>query len=97
MPLLRDWQRIAGHINWVLNVLPWGHPALSELYHKNGGKIHSSRGIFINAEVKSNLMWLASIISRSIGIRFVDSGRWADSEADLIVWTDASLRLAHLT
>ena len=93
-PLLCNWQCLAGHINWVLNVLPWGRPALSELYRKIGGKIHPSRGVFINAEVKSNLTWLASIIPRSIGVRFVDSGRWGDSEADLIVWTDASLRLA---
>jgi hypothetical protein len=91
-PLLRDWQRLAGHLNWVLNVLPWGRPALAELYHKISGKTHSSRGVFINAEVKSNLTWLASTIPKSIGVRFVDSGRWTDSEADLIVWTDASLR-----
>jgi hypothetical protein len=93
-PLLRDWQRLAGHLNWLLNVLPWGRPALSELYHKISGKTHPSRGVFINAEVKSNLTWLASIIPRSIGVRFVDSGQWADSEADLVVWTDASLCLA---
>ena len=33
-------------------------------------------------------MWLASIIQRLISIRFIDS------EADLVVWTDASLHLA---
>ncbi|KIL54302.1 hypothetical protein M378DRAFT_92832, partial [Amanita muscaria Koide BX008] len=26
---LRDWQRLAGHINWLFNVLPWGRPALT--------------------------------------------------------------------
>ena len=76
-PLLRDWQRLAGHLNWLFNVLP-----------------HPSRGVFINAKVKSNLTWLASIIPRSIGVRFIDSGQWPDSGADLIVWTDASLCLA---
>ena len=83
-----------GHLNWLLNVLPWGHPALLELYHKISGKSLSSRGVFINAEVKSNLLWLASIIPRSISVRFVNSGQWIDSEADLVVWTDASLHLA---
>ncbi|KAF8809907.1 hypothetical protein BYT27DRAFT_7222240 [Phlegmacium glaucopus] len=29
---LREWQRLSGHLNWLLNVLPWGRPALSELY-----------------------------------------------------------------
>ena len=33
-PPLRDWQRLAGHLNWLLNILPWGCPALSELYRK---------------------------------------------------------------
>jgi hypothetical protein len=83
-----------GHINWILNVLPWGRPAISELYRKISRKSHPSRGISINTEVQSNLTWLASIIPRSIGVRFVDSGQWADSEADLIVSTDASLPLA---
>ena len=23
-PSLRDWQRLSGHLNWLLNVLPWG-------------------------------------------------------------------------
>ena len=92
--LLRDWQCLAGHLNWLLNVLPWGHPALSELYHKISRKSHPSHGVFINAKVKSNLTRLASIIPRSIGVRFVDSGQWPDSGADLIVWTDVSLHLA---
>jgi hypothetical protein len=40
-PLLRDWQCLAGHLNWLLNVLPWGRPALSELYHKIQREISS--------------------------------------------------------
>jgi len=91
-PALRDWQRLCGHLNWLLNVLPWGRPALTELYRKMRGKTHSYRGVFINAEVRSNLTWLTSIIPRSIGVRFVDSGRWDDSEADMVMWSDASLR-----
>ena len=67
-PLLWDWQCLVGHLNWFLNVLPWGHPVLSELYHKISGKSLSSCGVFINAEAKLNLVWLASIIPRSIGI-----------------------------
>jgi hypothetical protein len=37
-PSLRMWQRLAGHLNWMLNVLPWGRPALSEMYRKISGK-----------------------------------------------------------
>lgn len=91
-PALRDWQRLAGHLNWLLNVLPWGRPALTELYRKMSGKTQAFRGIFINAEVKADLSWLASIIPRSIGVRFVDAGVWPDNTADLVLWTDANLR-----
>ncbi|KAH6902337.1 hypothetical protein BKA70DRAFT_1113051, partial [Coprinopsis sp. MPI-PUGE-AT-0042] len=28
-PPLRRWQQITGHLNWALNVIPWGRPALS--------------------------------------------------------------------
>ena len=93
-PALREWQRLSGHLNWLLNVLPWGRPALTELYRKMRGKTHSYRGVFINAEVKSDLTWLASVIPRSIGVRFVDMGLWHDRDADMVVWTDASLRHA---
>ena len=58
------------------------------------GKTHSYRGVFINAEVKSDLSWLALTIPRAIGVQFVDIGLWHDGEADIIIWTDASLRHA---
>jgi hypothetical protein len=93
-PSLRDWQRLSGHLNWMLNVLPWGRPAMTELYRKMSGKTQSFLPLFINAEVTRDLNWLASIIPQSIGIKFVDSGAWNDSDADLVMWTDASLRLA---
>ncbi|KAJ6552716.1 hypothetical protein B0H10DRAFT_1849165, partial [Mycena sp. CBHHK59/15] len=31
---LRDWQKLGGLLNWMLNVLPWARPALTELYRK---------------------------------------------------------------
>ena len=91
-PPLRDWQRLAGHLNWLLNVLPWGRPALSILYSKMSGKSMGNRGIFINRDVRQDMSWLADVIPRSIGIRFVDSLMWGDEEADMIVWSDACLR-----
>ncbi|KIM78475.1 hypothetical protein PILCRDRAFT_55866, partial [Piloderma croceum F 1598] len=73
---LCDWQRLAGHLNWLLNVLPWGCPALSELYRKMSGKFHTYRGIHINASVTAEITWLVSIIPRSIGVQCSDSGLW---------------------
>ncbi|KAF8236731.1 hypothetical protein L208DRAFT_1250632 [Tricholoma matsutake] len=67
-PILRDWQQLAGHLNWLLNVLPWGRPALMELYRKMSGKTHSYAAIPINSTIIADLSWLKSIIPRSIGI-----------------------------
>jgi len=90
-PPLRDWQQLAGHLNWLLNVLPWGRPALSELYRKMRGKTNGRQGVYHNREVVTDLTWLRDVIPRSIGIRFVDNMHWSDEAADMIVWTDASL------
>jgi hypothetical protein len=93
-PSLRTWQRLAGHLNWMLNVLPWGRPALSEMYRKISGKSWSHRGIPINAAVIVDLTWLKDVIPAAIGIRFTDMGMWPDHDADMVMWTDASLRNA---
>lgn len=87
---LQEWQRLGGHLNWLLNVLPWGRPALSELYRKMSGKM-GNPWIFLNATVRSDLTWLQSTIPKSIGIRFVDSGCWGDHDADIRIYTDAAL------
>lgn len=50
--------------------------------------------IFINRDVREDLTWLRDVMPRSIGVRFVDSMQWDDEGADIVVWTDASLKLA---
>lgn len=91
-PSLKDFQHLGGHLNWLLNVLPWGKPATFELYKKTSGKTISHAGITINKSITEELTWLHDIIPRAVGIRFVDSLRWEDDEADLVMWTDATLR-----
>ncbi len=93
-PMLRQWQHLAGYLNWVLNVLPWARPALQELYRKMSGKKHSFARLFLNATTVSDLTWLIDVIPRCIGVRFVDSTFWDDSDADMVFWTDASSKLA---
>ena len=75
-------------------MLPWGRPALTELYRKMSGKSQYFSGIPLNATVHSDLAWLKSVIPRSISIHFTDVGLWKDNEADLVLWSDASLRTA---
>ena len=76
----------------MLNVLPWGQPALSELYQKTQGKNKPSAKFFPNATVQSDLWWLADTIPKAIGVCFLDKSLWPDLEADITVWTDANLR-----
>ena len=71
---LRDWQRLAGHLNWILNVVPWGCPALTELYRKIAGKTNPNATVYINREVTSDLCWFKSVLSKAIGVRFMDQG-----------------------
>ena len=89
---LHEWQRLTGHLNWVLNVLPWGCPALSQLYHKISGKTKPSAKIFLNATIHSDLRWLADTIPKAIGVHFLNEGLWPDEEADAMIWTDANLK-----
>ncbi|KAF9535315.1 hypothetical protein CPB83DRAFT_752245, partial [Crepidotus variabilis] len=93
-PRLRIWQQLSGHLNWLLNVIPWARPALCEMYRKMSGKSHSHSPIYINAAVVEDLTWISQVIPDAIGVRFVDSLHWHDHEADMIIWTDASLKLA---
>lgn len=93
-PPLRQWQRLAGHLNFLFNVMPRGRPALTELYHKMSGKSFGNFGIFINAAIKADLIWLIDTIPKSVGVRFVDTDVWNDIDADLVVHTDASLKHA---
>jgi hypothetical protein len=92
-PPLREWLRIAGHLNWIFNVLPLGRPALTEFYRKTAGKNLMNAGISLNADVVRNLEWLIEVIPKAIGVHFVDATHWDDREADFVLWTDASLRL----
>jgi hypothetical protein len=78
----------------MLNVLPWGCPALTEVYRKISGKNWSHCGIPINAAVIADLSWLKSVIPQAIGIQFTDEGLWSDVDADMVMWTDASLHNA---
>jgi hypothetical protein len=58
-PPLRDWLKLVGHLNWMLNVLPWGRPAITELYRKTAGKLYNHAKIYLNATVIDNLSWLS--------------------------------------
>jgi hypothetical protein len=75
-PPLRKWLRISGHLNWVLNVIPLGCPALGKLYCKMAGKTLMHAGNALNADVVRNLEWLIDVIPKVIGVHFVNTTHW---------------------
>lgn len=90
-PPLSRWQHLLGYLNWVLNVFPWGRPALTALYDKTRGKHIGNAGVAINRDVIESLSWFSRVLPQAIGVSFTDSGCWSESEADMVFWTDASL------
>ncbi|KAG6862666.1 hypothetical protein C0991_010908 [Blastosporella zonata] len=49
----------------------------------------------INRDVVEDLVWFDELLAlTNVGIRFVDTTRWDDESANLVVWTHASLRMA---
>lgn len=88
---LREWSRLAGHLNWILNVFPIARPALTEMYRKMSGKNRPNGLIPLNADVVSDLTWFKEVLPKSLGVRFMDNGKWPDSAASLVIHCDATL------
>jgi len=74
---LRDFQRLAGHLNWALNVYPMLRPGLSALYAKTAGKLHSRAQLWINRDVVRELLWIADHLRTSNGVFFLKSVSWS--------------------
>jgi len=90
---LRDFQRLAGHINWALNVYPRMRPALSALYSKTTGKNKSFANIRINNGIRRELAWFVNHIKNSDGIHFLKSVVWSPHDtghSTMVAYTDAS-------
>ena len=49
---LQDWLRLAGQLNWALNVYPWLRPGLGGIYAKMAGKAQMWGRIKINKMVQ---------------------------------------------
>ena len=88
---LREWQRLAGWINWSLNVFPLLRPALNNFYAKISGKSAPNKYIRINNAVRDDLQWAISHLERDTGVRLLHQVHWDASSADLTLYCDACL------
>jgi hypothetical protein len=90
---LRDFQRLAGWMNWALNVYPLLRPGLSALYAKMAGNLESRAKIWVNRDVVRELTWVVHHLHSADGIFFFKSISWdfAHLPEDVLkVYTDAS-------
>jgi len=78
---LRDFQHLAGWVNWSLNVFPLLRPGLSSVYEKMRRSTFPFQKLSINNSISSELHWLAAHINVSNGVWIIESQEWPRSEA----------------
>jgi len=88
---LKQWQCLAGWLNWSLNVFPLLRPGLCNLYQKIRHKTEPNNLIFVNNAVRKDLTWMAEHMSRSSRIHIVWSLTWKIRDADIVIFCDACL------
>jgi len=88
---LKQWQRLAGWLNWSLDVFLLLRPGLCNLYQKIRHKTEPNDLIFVNNAVCEDLSWMAEHMSRSSGIHIVWSLTWEIRDADIVIFCDACL------
>ncbi|KAF7303305.1 hypothetical protein MKEN_01294600 [Mycena kentingensis (nom. inval.)] len=81
---LREFQRLAGWINWALNVYPLLRPALANVYAKTAGKNRPDARVHLSNGVANDLRWFADHVRAMPGIRLLESIDWAPDDADVI-------------
>ncbi|TEB19506.1 hypothetical protein FA13DRAFT_1718725 [Coprinellus micaceus] len=67
-PQLRLWQRLTGHLNWMLNVVPWGLPAFTWTYRKMSGKMGWYQGVWLNRKCHEYLEWMRGVLLTTFGV-----------------------------
>lgn len=87
---LREWQQLAGWINWALNVQPLLRPGLQSIYQKIGPLKLPHAPVWFNARIIRDLLWIADHLDRSDGVFILHSTIWRCNDADLILYCDAS-------
>jgi hypothetical protein len=85
---VREWQQLAGWINWVFNVFPLLRPSLNNIYSKLKGKGQEAR-VWANTAIREDLEWAQSVVDKSDGVRLITSLTWEVEEASSISKTDA--------
>jgi len=85
---VREWQQLAGWVNWALNVYPLLRPALNNLYSKIQGKDQKAK-VWANKAINKDLEWAREKVGESDGVLLLRSVSWEIEEATCVMETDA--------
>jgi hypothetical protein len=88
---LREFQQLAGWINWSFNVFPLLKPALSNVYAKIGGKTETHAKVYVSQAVVRDLDWFVSHVKRSDGVYLFEDVDWDVQQADVTAFSDACM------
>jgi hypothetical protein len=88
---LREFQQLAGWINWSFNVFPLLKPALSNVYAKIGGKTETHAKIFVSKAVIQDLLWFQSHVRQLDGVYLFEDVDWDSRQADITAYSDACM------
>jgi hypothetical protein len=80
---LRKLQTLTGWVNWALNVFPLLKPGLSNCYSKIARKDNPKAQVYVNKQMREDLMWLINHLHNASGIRVYKSLFWDATLSDL--------------
>ena len=90
---LREFQQLAGWINWSSNVFPPSllKPALSNVYAKISGKAEPHAKLFVSTAVVRDLNWYKAHMEQSNGVYLFGDMEWGVHQADVTSFSDACM------
>ena len=85
---MKEWQRVAGWVNWALNIYPLLRPALNNVYAKLKGKDQNAK-VWANIAIQEDLVWARKKVMESNGMLLLKSLSWETSGCTCTLETDA--------
>ena len=85
---VREWQKVAGWLNWALNMYPLLRPVLNNVYTKLRGKEQDMR-VWANSTIREDLEWARQKVVESDGILLLKSLMWEVSKSTCVLEADA--------
>ncbi|KAH9900654.1 uncharacterized protein BXZ73DRAFT_17406, partial [Epithele typhae] len=73
---IHEFQALAGHINWALNVFPLLRPCLAHIYHKLSNKSDPHTKAYINSGITRDLEWFLRRIDTLPRVRIFAAAAW---------------------